>query len=156
MERSVPSVLLVLLAVLLLPVLSAGAQSNEILDAVLAEEQLTYGSAAWLLLLANSSVTEETTRTEAVAAIARAGIGLPDRAANETVTLGEYALLAMRVFEIDGGFAYRILPSPRYATRELVFLKIIQGHDYPGMSLSGERGMRILGRVLGLRERGLL
>jgi hypothetical protein len=45
-----------------------------------------------------------------------------------------------------------VLPSPRYATRELAYLDIISGPAKPGMPLSGERALRILERVLHGRE----
>jgi hypothetical protein len=53
-----------------------------------------------------------------------------------------------RAFKIDGGIMYRILPGPRYATRELAYLGIITGPAKAGMSLSGERALRILEMIL--------
>lgn len=147
-------ILLTLLLAFATPVVFS--QSNQVIDRILQEEQLTYGSAAYLLLLASGDQGEDITATAAVARLATLGAGLPDRAANETITLGEYSLLTMRVFDISGGIMYTILPSPRYAARELAHRRIVQGHTYPRMSLSGERGMRILGRVLGLQEGGAL
>jgi hypothetical protein len=57
-----------------------------------------------------------------------------------------------RAFKIDGGIMYRVLPGPRYATRELAYLGIITGPAKPGLSLSGERALRILERVLNSKE----
>ena len=53
---------------------------------------------------------------------------------------------------MHGGIMYSILPGPRYATRELAFLGIISGPAKPGMSLSGERALRILEQVLHRKE----
>jgi hypothetical protein len=152
-----PVVLPVLLTLLLaFAVPAVQAQSNQMVDHILQEEELTYGSAAYLLLLASGDQGDEINATAAVARLAALGMELPGRAANETITLGEYSLLTMRIFGIPGGIMYTILPSPRYAVRELAYRHVVQGHTYPRMSLSGERGMRILGRVLGQREGGAL
>ena len=78
------------------------------------------------------------------------------RGVDEPVTLGEYSLLTMNAFGITGGMMYTLIPSPRYAARELAFREVIQGRAYPRMDLSGERAIRIVGRVLDLDERGQL
>lgn len=147
------------------------AQSNAIIDDILAEEEMTYGSAAYLLLSAVGELDDAADRNTAVAEFQRLDESL--RAAGEAgrfrpvgnilnyapdtpITLGEYALLAMRSFSIPGGIVYSMIPSPRYASRELVFRRAIQGNAFPRMNISGERGMRILGRILALREEGVL
>lgn len=154
--KSVFRNLLVLFFVILGGAPALHAQSNEIIDRILAEELITYGSASYLLLFAAGELEEDATLTSAVAAIDRRGDGLDYRTANVTITLGEFALLTMRVFDIRGGIAYSLLPVPRYAARELTFRGVIQGQTYPRMNLSGERSMRIIGRVLSLQEGGAL
>jgi hypothetical protein len=62
----------------------------------------------------------------------------------------------METFGISGGWMYTITSRPRYAARELAFRNVIQGRAYPRMELSGERAMRIVGRVLALEEEGRL
>ncbi|POR03993.1 hypothetical protein AU468_04840 [Alkalispirochaeta sphaeroplastigenens] len=131
-------------------------QSNEVLDAILQEEPLTYGSAAYVLLLALGELEEGASLTNAVAALNRLGHGLADRPGHAPLTLGEFSHLAMGLFGISGGVWYRFLPGPRYATRELAYRGALQGRAYPSMHLSGERALRIIGRILTLRERGLL
>jgi hypothetical protein len=54
----------------------------------------------------------------------------------------------MKAFDLHGGAMYRISSSPRYAYRELLYLRIIQGASDPSQKVSGERLMRILGRAL--------
>lgn len=149
-------VAVVLLGVFALAAAPLHAQSNVILDRILADDDLVYGSAAYLLMLASGAVSDEATMSLAVTELNRSGLGLDDRGAGDTITLGEYALLTMRVFSIPGGIAWSVYPSPRYAARELEYRGIIQGQVYPRMKLSGERAMRILGRVLTMREEGAL
>ena len=167
----------VVLALLVAPMI-VWAQSNDIIDDILAEEEMTYGSAAYLLLLAIGELDEDADRVAAVTQFRQIDSGLAIEGGAvvfqgasarfgqvgdvlnyppvATLTLGEYALLIMQTFQISGGFMYSIAPSPRYAARELVFLRAIQGQSFPRMAVSGERGMRILGRILALQEEGAL
>ncbi len=163
---------------LLLATAMVSAQSNDIIDAILAEEEMTYGSAAYLLLLAIGELDETVDRAAAVAQFRQIDSGLAIEGGTvvfqgatarfsqvgdvlnyppiAALTLGEYALLIMQTFEISGGFMYSLAPSPRYAARELTFRRAIQGRSFPRMTISGERGMRILGRILALQEEGAL
>lgn len=149
-------VLMVALCLGLVVVAQAPAQSNEFLDQVLSEQELSYGSGAYLLLASAGLVPEESTPEEALSYLSERQIALPGKSPETPLSLGEYSFLVMQIYELSGGLMYRILPSPRYASRELSHRGIIQGRAYPGMSISAERGMRILGRVLQLDERGML
>jgi hypothetical protein len=62
--------------------------------------------------------------------------------------LKEAAYLVTAAFGIKGGLMYSLFPGPRYAYRELLHLKLIQGRADENSTLSGERLLRILGRVL--------
>jgi hypothetical protein len=133
------------------------AQSNEMIDTILAQDQITYGHAAYLLLTADGTVPDTASVTDAHRATEQAGtpaaLGYP---ADRPLNLGELSLMVMQTFNVPGGLAYRIYPHPRYAARELAFRDIIQGQSYPRMAVSGERAMRIIGRVLTLEEEGVL
>jgi hypothetical protein len=64
------------------------------------------------------------------------------------IKLGQLSFLIMRAFNMKSGFCYALFPGPRYAYRELVHRKIIQGRNDPALSVSGERFLVILGRAL--------
>jgi len=136
-------------------IVSLSAQSNEFIDGVLEQPRITYGNAAYLLLVGSGDLDESATvndardRFESGAAALGSGV-------DEPVTLGEYSLLAMNAFGITGGVMYTLVPSPRYAARELAFRDVVQGRAYPRMDVSGERALRIIGRVLDLNEGGRL
>jgi hypothetical protein len=70
--------------------------------------------------------------------------------ANEKVSMGTLSFLIMRAFNIKGGLMYGLLPGPRYAFRTMVSRSFIQGAADPGMSVSGEKFLHILGNVLTL------
>ncbi|MEX2442298.1 MAG: hypothetical protein WD492_01745 [Alkalispirochaeta sp.] len=134
---------------------SATAQSNEFVDEVLAQDRITYGNAAYLLLVGSGDLDESASLSYARDRF-ESGPAALGRGVNESVTLGEYSLLAMNAFGITGGMMYTLVPSPRYAARELAFRQVIQGRAYPRMDLSGQRAMRLIGRVLTLDEQGRL
>jgi hypothetical protein len=67
---------------------------------------------------------------------------------NAALSLRETAFLVMGAFGFKGGVMYTLFPGPRYAYRELLYRKIIQGRADGGFTLSGERLLRIIGRAL--------
>lgn len=130
------------------------AQSNETLDVLLAEESLTAGSAAYVLLTAVQEISDETSRDDALAELKGYDFAylLSGKNTDSTLSLGEFSFLAQQVFELPGGLMSGIFPGPRYALRDLQFLKIVRGRAYPKMELSGERAGRIIGRILAEKE----
>lgn len=128
------------------------AQSNDALDRILSERELTYGSAAWLVLRAANVIDDTASAAEATVRLNQLNRGIAGRAADEAVSLGEYAHLLMQTFDLEPGILYRLKPGPRYATRRLVAARIVQGNAYSSMSLSGERSLRILARALAFRD----
>jgi hypothetical protein len=128
------------------------AQSNTVLDAVLGEPSLSYANAAYLAGTASGHLPETVAPADAVTGLENDGLGLPGRGPDDPVTLGDFSYMLTRAFGIQGGIMYRILPGPRYATRELAYMSIISGPAKPGMALSGERALRILEQILNRKE----
>jgi len=67
---------------------------------------------------------------------------------DDAISLQEAAFIFMNVFELKGGIMYTIFHSPRYAYREMLYLKLIPGRTYANMTLSGQRFLQILGKIL--------
>jgi len=67
-------------------------------------------------------------------------------------TLDEVSLLIMGAFGIKGGIMYSATKSPHYAYRELVYKGIIQGRTDPGLAVSGDLLLYLVGRVLDQTE----
>ncbi len=137
--------LFVLLCSGLLPL---AAQSNQLLDQILAQPELSFGQAAYLLLTAAQKLPEQSSPEQAAEALASSGWRVKARPAEEPMPLGEYSYLLMQAFGIRGGLMYRLFPGPRYATRELASRKWITGRAWPGRALSGEEAVRLLGAVM--------
>ena len=148
---------LILLLAFVLPaaVVHVSAQSNEVLDALLEEETTSFGQAAYLVLTAVARISDDTTPSEAAAEIAQQDWKVPARTAEEPLTLGEYSFLLMQAFDLKGGVMYRILPGPRYAGRELAYLRFIKGNTSPYRTFSGEEAIGILGRLMEWKEEQL-
>ena len=127
---------------------SVWAQSNDLIDALLAEPAASYGKASWLALSGAGHVKPEATPAEALGTLAEKSWTLEGRAAEAPVTTGEYAFLLMRAFGLKGGLMYRLLPGPRYATRQLSYAKLLGPKAAPGDPLSGEQAARLVSELV--------
>ena len=142
-----------LLAVTLLAAAgSLWGQSNELLDTLFDEPATTLGQAAYLVLTASGRIPDDSSPADAAASLAGQGWSVPERVADEPLTLGEYSHLLMQAFELKGGVMYRIVPGPRYAGRELAYLELIKGDTSPYRTFSGEEAIGILGRLMEWKE----
>jgi hypothetical protein len=145
---------------LLLFSLAAGAwaQSAEDVDRLLASEAVNYAAAARFVLLAAEVVAEDAEVVDPAAGFALAvergwlKAGLDPEA---PVSLGEFSNLCVAAFKLKTGYMYRFVPGPRYAYRELVYQKLIQGRSDPAQAVPGTRVVSILGRILDTREAAL-
>ncbi len=130
------------------------AQSNDIIDALLAEEQASYGKAVYLALTASGLITEEHSPEQALEVLKEQGWKLDILEAGEPIKLGDYSFILMKAFHIQGGLMYSIMPGPRYAGRELSYLGMIPDGPSPYRTISGEEAVRILGNMLEGQEEG--
>lgn len=152
-DRWVTCVRTMICSVLLVWGGTAVAQTHRTLDQVLAEPNLTYGSAAYLALVASGSVSSALSRGEAFEALVHLG-PVPSEAIEYTdeITLGDYSHILMVHLGFDGGLLYRIAPGSRYAARWIRRARIAEPPVFPGMKLSGNRAVRILDRAIRHRE----
>ena len=138
--------IVIFILLLSLPLCFINAQYAANRDALLENPAVSWGEAAQFILAAadrGQGLSEE-------AAFAAAGefAKLPhNTAAASPVTLGGVSLIIMKAFNLSSGL-FRFFHNGHYAHRELVYLGIIQGRSDPGIPVSGERLLRILGRVL--------
>jgi hypothetical protein len=130
----------------------ASAQSGAFMDRFLEEPQAAYGDAVYLVLLGAGVLKDGEPVERALSVLQERGWAIAGKGASDPLTLGELAYLVMRANGIPGGLMYHLAPGPRYATRELEYLEVIQGTGRPGSAVSGERAARILGRVLDYKE----
>jgi hypothetical protein len=145
---------LLALALLCLVAVFSVAQSNQIIDDVLAEDEATFGHAAYLALLASGDVSPEASVEEVYARLDWNRWNLSRKPIDAPVTLGEFSYLVMESLGISGGIMYSILPGPRYAARELAYLDFYLGNGSPYRSVSGEEMLHVLGQALAHVEEG--
>jgi len=128
------------------------AQSNTVIDKLLNEGKADWGKTSYMVLSAAEIISENTEISEVQTKLEKQQWRLPSKESEEPITLGEYSYMLMKAFDIPGGIMYKILPGPRYAARELGYLKFIDNNKSPYRTLSGEEVLRIMGRVMEWKE----
>lgn len=102
-----------------------------------------------LFLLADGEDPNATFEDRIAAARARHWIpaDAPNPVANESATVGRVASVAARIAEIKGGLSMRLAgPTPRYATRELIYMGILADRT-ENQSMSGLEFIDLVGRL---------
>ncbi len=138
------------LAVLL--VQAVGAQSNNVIDAILEMDEASHGAAAYLALVAAGDAEEDTSFDVAFSRAVESGVFPAGASPSSAISLGRYAYLLMATFEAPGGILYSIFPGGRYATRELSFHGLVPGRADPFRRISGTEAVQILERFLRWRR----
>ena len=134
---------LIICFVLTLPVF---AQTGVEIEVLLSEQAVNYGQAARFVLQAAD--VQDLSPEEAFR-FAAEHKWIPENVAiGDKVRLDGVSLLIMEAFGIRGGLFYSMVKAPHYAYRELVYKDIIQGRTDPGMPVSGDFLLFIVGRVL--------
>ncbi len=141
-----------LLVLLLSASMPLSAQSNQVLDRLLDQPEASFGIVVSLTLAAARIVPDTATAQEAIQALQNQGWNAALYPPDAPILLGDYAYLLMRAFHMSGGVLYSLLPGPRYAARELGYLKLIPSDARPSRTVSGEEVVRILGNVMAYAE----
>ena len=125
------------------------SQSNRVIDRVLEQEQATFARALYLVQTASGTAEEDLDPRTLAAEFDAAEWHIPAAAAaEEPITLGEYAQLLMHAFDIRSGIMYRLFPGPRYAAREIEHLGFPRSSGAPGRTVTGDEVVDILRQVL--------
>jgi hypothetical protein len=124
------------------------AQTAAELEAVLTAEALSYEQAASFVLQA-----ADIKPANSAFNYAREHKWLSAKTAGDSAAvLNEVSLLIMGAFGLKGGIMYSGFKNPHYAYRELIHKGIIQGRSDPGMAVSGDLLLFMIGRVLDQTE----
>ena len=137
------------LFVILCSLFPLSAQTAAELDTLLETETVTVSTAAHFAFGAAGLLTELSGPAAETLAYEQAlSRGWVKSGPEETITLKETAFLLMNVFELPGGLMYSIFRNPRYAYREMVYRKLIQGRTDENMNVSGIKLLQIIGSTL--------
>lgn len=137
--------LFLLFGFVLLPL---AAQSNQLIDRMLADEGADVADAAYLVLLSAGSIEESASPADAVSYAREKGWLSQEIEGSQTITFGRFSYLMMEVHGASGGIMYSLIPGPRYAAREAVFQGWSRRQIAPGDEISGETAVRVLGNYL--------
>lgn len=83
-------------------------------------------------------------------ALQKGWITIPE---NKNATLKDTAFIIMCAFDLKGGLLYTWFKSPRYAYREMLYLKLIWGHADEAMPVTGQRLLMILDKTVSYADR---
>ncbi|MDR1410835.1 MAG: OmpA family protein [Spirochaetaceae bacterium] len=135
------------------------AQTAAEVEAILSTQAVSFTQASRFTLVV-ADLVDEAAGAGAAYSLALERSWLPRRALAEAaspespIKLGELCFLIVEAFGIKSSFLYHVLPGPHYAFRELDYLKLIPGQRDPGMNVSGERLLQILGMVAAYTQEG--
>ena len=120
------------------------------MDTLLEAKTITTATAARFAMGAAGLLPPELSGSAAEAAAYEQAFsrGWVKRGPEEAITMKYLAYLLMNVFEIKGGIMYSIFRTPRYAYREMLYRKIIQGSADEGMKVSGHKFLQIISSAL--------
>jgi hypothetical protein len=135
-------------ALLLFVILPLSAQSNELLDRLLDQPKAQFGDVVYMTMVAAKLLPETATPQEALQALQQQNWKVAALPLDAPIPLGTYSFLLMKAFKFGGGILYTLFPGPRYACRELGYLKIIPTDVLMNRSVSGEEAMAMLGKVM--------
>lgn len=144
--------ILLLIGLFVLGTMLGFAQSNALIDEVLGQKKVGYSYAAYLVLSASGVIKDTATPDQAMEALKQQGWGIKVPEEPTDISLGQYAYLLMRAFDIPGGLMYRLIPGPRYAAREIAYLGFVTENPSPYRSLSGQEAMEILNNLMAWKE----
>jgi hypothetical protein len=124
------------------------SQSNQSIDTLLNEDPASFGSTAVFILSASGMIEQDAPVESAMRAVALLNRRLGERDPLDPVRTGEFSLMVMRAFDLQGGIWYSITHSKRYAFRELAYLGFLERKDGPFRRMSGEDVLSTLSRVV--------
>jgi outer membrane protein OmpA-like peptidoglycan-associated protein len=127
---------------------AVGAQTAAEMDALLETPAVNFAQASRFVLAAAEYPVGADPAAGTAYALALEKGWLPKKAApDKPLKLGELCFLIMKALDIKGSFLYALFPGPRYAFRELDYLRLIPGRRDPGLRVSGEELLRMLEMV---------
>jgi hypothetical protein len=128
------------------------AQSMQVVDDLIAAEAAGFGDTVYMIAVGSGLADESLPVSDTVDLVTDKGWNPAKKSANEAISCGDLAFIIMQAFELEGGLMYSLLPSPRYALRELIYLGLLERKTHPGSTLSGADVIRILAGAIDIKE----
>jgi outer membrane protein OmpA-like peptidoglycan-associated protein len=131
----------------LFPAVFLRAQTAAEMDGLLETHAVTCAQAARFTLAAADIVGESSPPRAAYTLAVEKGWLPEDAAPDSPLSAGDISFLVMEAFGMKGSFLYSLFPGPRYAFRELDYLRLLPGRRDPALSVPGRDLLWILGAV---------
>ena len=148
--KTIRQKLIVSICVVLISCLPAFSQSNDHIDELLIQPQALLGSTAYIVLSAGKIIDESVDVAAAFDKAREMGI-IPASATAETpVRVDQLSFMLMKSLSLKGGVMYSLFPGSRYAYKEMVYKKVVNGTGGPGRIVSGDEVLRSLTNALDL------
>ena len=143
-----------ILTVLIFMAAAAGisAQSMQVIDDLLAADQALFGDSVYMVAVGSGIADESVSTAKAVEIISDKGWNVENKKGDSPITLGELSFITMQAFDLEGGIMYMLMPSARYAVRELAFEGVISVEAHPGNAVKGDEVLRIISGAVDLKE----
>lgn len=125
------------------------AQSNNVLDEFLSREKADFSSAVYLVMAASGAVPEDVPVPVALQALVQKNWGLSIENPDRPLVWGEYSILLMKAFGLQGGVIYRLLGNQRYSAREMNFRRLLPYEKNPAESLTPYEALLALQTLMG-------
>lgn len=146
MKSNSPWIFLTLIFLVSFPL---AAQEARVLEEIYQTESLTWGQAGYLALSSQDKLGEFQDFQKAFEVLIKA-VDLPPRTVSQTpITLSELSYVFLRVLGQEGNLLYTLIPSTRYAFRELQLKGLLLQRSDPDDLVSGLDSVRILTGLLG-------
>lgn len=125
-------------------VLSAYAQSADVITEILATEEVTFGQISYLTAVQMNIIDDEASYDDAVAALYEGGYIPFVEETDSPVPAVDLAYLYSRLWNIKGGLMYRITNgAPRYAFKQFQADGVISSDLDPSSFVSGAKALSI-------------
>jgi hypothetical protein len=104
-----------------------------------------------MVFVANGELTEDATPAQALELLGAKGWLGKVKDGSVPIQLDDCCYLIMKGFGLKGGLMYSLIPSPRYAYRELAAKGLVNSSGGPKRSMPGDEVLKILRQAMELK-----
>ncbi len=140
----------IIFTALFLSAISVFSQSNEEIDLFFSKDKADIATAAYFTLSAAGK--PQPAPADATGYLNDNKWFRQELNGDEGLSAGSASLLIMKAFGQKGGIMYAIAPGPRYALKEMKYMKLMDQKTDPSKIMSGEDFMILLSEYLSWKE----
>lgn len=130
------------------------AQSNDMMDRFLSQEEAGVADSLLLIALANELVDAEATEAEIMSWLETQEWGkkLQGLRADDGIQSGHFHIALFESFGIKGGMMYSLFKTPRYAAHEASYQGFMTGTPYVNHIMTPDEVLASLSMALEMKE----